>query len=79
MEVWGIYCCLLSFKIIYIINAFQFNIPSNFYGSSEVYSGYLANSEVFMEAFTLHDDHVSISGSTAEVTNALEKFDTTGK
>ena len=79
MEFWGTYIVLLSYQLLYIINAFQLDIPSNFYGSSEVFSGYLSNNEVFIEAFTLHDDHLSMSGSTTEVTNALENFDTLGK
>ena len=61
-----------------LVFGFQFQIPSNFYGSSEVFSGYLSNSEVFIEAFTLQDDHVSISGSIPEVERALESIDTTG-
>ena len=56
----------------------QNQIPSNFYGSPEVYSGYLSNSDVFIDAFTLQDDHVSISGSIPEVERALATWKNTG-
>ena len=79
MEMKRICFYILSCQFLCWSSAFQTEVPSNFYGSPEVFSGYLSNSEVFIEAFTLHDDHVSISGSTHEVEHALETIDTKGK
>ena len=64
---------------LFCISAFQKHVPSNFYGSPEVFSGYLSNSEVFIESFTLHDDHINISGSTREVEYGLQTINTKGK
>ena len=61
------------------MKAFQTDVPSNFYGSPEVFSGYLSNSDVFIEAFTLNDNHVNICGSTPEVEHTLETIDTAGE
>ena len=69
----AIFICMLNF-----INASQNKVPSNFYGSPEVYSGYLSNSEMFINAFTLNDDHVAIVGSAQEVEHALETINATG-
>ena len=79
MEIKGLHFLILSCHFLCWIAAFQTDVPSNFYGSPEVFSGYLSNTEVFIEAFTLHDDHVSISGSTQEVEHALETINTKGK
>ena len=70
----AIFICMLNF-----INASQNKVPSNFYGSPEVFSGYLSNSDVFIEAFTLNDNHVNICGSTPEVEHTLETIDTAGE
>ena len=59
-------------------SSFKSTPPSNFYGSPEVYSGYLSNSETYKDAFTLHDDHVTLSGTIPEVENALASVNTTG-
>ena len=69
----AIFICMLNF-----INASQNKVPSNFYGSPEVYSGYLSNSEMFINAFTLNDHHVAIVGSPNEVEHALETINATG-
>ena len=69
----AIFTCIHNF-----INASQNKNPSNFYGSPEVYSGYLSNSEMFIDAFTLNDDHVAIDGSAQEVEHALETINATG-
>ena len=69
----AIFICILNF-----INASKNKVPSNFYGSPEVYSGYLSNSEMFIDAFTLNDDHVDIIGSTQEVEQALDTINATG-
>ena len=69
----SIYICMLNFT-----NASQNKVPSNFYGSPEVYSGYLSNSEMFIDAFTLNDNHVAIVGSAQEVEHALGTINATG-
>ena len=60
------------------VSLFKSTPPSNFYGSPEVYSGYLSNGETYKDAFTLHDDHVTLSGTIPEVENALATVNTTG-
>ena len=70
---------LFILQFLHLIQAFKIDVPSNFYGSSEVFSGYLSDYEVYVEAFTLHNDHVSISGSTSKVENTLENINSTGK
>ena len=75
---------LLPFLIIVSLflcetKSFQPNVPPNFYGSPEVFSGYLSYSEVFIEAFTLQDDHVSISGRIPKVEHELDSMENAGK
>ena len=76
MNIFQIYHFVLCISVV--LHSFQIDVPSNFHGSSEVFSGYLSNSEKFIEAFTLHDDHVSISGSVREVEFAISNISTKG-
>ena len=57
----------------------KIDVPSNFYGSPEVFSGYLPNSEWFVEAFTFHDDTLEIFGTENEVDSELNETPYTGK
>ena len=66
------------FSSIPVVIGIQKEIPSNFFGSPEVFSGYLSNQEDFIEAFTLHDDHVTIAGTIREVEQVLATLDTSG-
>ena len=45
----------------------KIEVPSNFYGSPEVFSGYLPVREWFVEAFTLHEDVLKIAGNVVIV------------
>ena len=65
--------------IMLVIDSAASGIPSNFFGSPEVFSGYLSNQEDFIEAFTLPEDHVTIAGTVHEVEQALATMDTSGK
>ena len=67
------------YMYLFILTQFGFifternvKIPSNFYGSSEVFSGYLSEQQQYIEAFSLHPDHVLISGSIENVEYLLE-------
>ena len=76
-------------KLKYIFNLFvivdilsvtsESPIPTNFFGSTEIYSGYLSNSDWFVDAFTLGQDHPQISGSIQEVERELQSRETQGK
>ena len=57
----------------------KIDVPSNFYGSPEVFSGYLSNSKWFVEAFTLHDDALKITGDKFEIEDELKNTPHTGK
>ena len=57
----------------------KIDVPSNFYGSPEVFSGYLPNSEWFVDAFTLHDDSLKIIGDRYEIEDELKNTPHTGK
>ena len=70
------YFLAFCFRFPFLVEAFQIDVPANFYGSPEVFSGYLSNSDHFKEAFTLHDDHFIIAGSTPEVEHALGTVET---
>ena len=61
-----------------VLSSFQIDVPLSFYGSSEVFFGYLSNSEEFIQAFTLSDDHITISGSIQEVEHILSNMRTKG-
>ena len=60
-------------------HAWKIEIPSNYFGSPEVFSGYLTKSELFIDAFTLYDDHLTITGSIPEVEHKLKTTNTIGK
>ena len=57
----------------------KIGVPSNFYGSPEVFSGYLPNSEWFADAFTLSDDALKIYGSVFDISDKLHNVTSTGK
>ena len=61
------------------LHAWKIEIPWNYFGSPEVFSGYLTKSESFIDAFTLYDDHLTITGSIPEVEHALKTTNTIGK
>ena len=75
-------------KLKYIFNLFvivnilrvtsESSIPTNFFGSTEIYSGYLSNIDWFVDAFTLGQDHEQISGSIQEVERQLQSRETQG-
>ena len=69
----------IFFLTIARLYAWKMEIPSNYFGSPEVFSGYLTKSEPFIDAFTLYDDHVTITGSIPEVEHALKATNTIGK
>ena len=64
--------------IVLLANGDKPSIPSNFYGSHEVFSGFLSNFDDVVNAFTLRDDHVSISGSIEEVESKLANITAKG-
>ena len=45
--------------------------PTNFYGSPEIFSGYLPDGDRYVEAFSLHDDCFVVEGSSQQVFKAL--------
>ena len=73
-------CVILSIILSEILdNAISVTIPQNFYGSSEVYSGYLGNRGEIVDAFTLDKDHVLLSGDINSIENLLASTQKTGK
>ena len=69
----------LVFSLLHHGSHCKHEIPSNFYGSSEVFSGYLSEQQQYVDAFSLHPDHVLISGSIQEVEHGLATSQDTGK
>ena len=68
--------------LLLIVNSracFSYSVPENFYGSSEVFSGYLTNRAQYEDAFTMHENHVLISGDINSTENQLALSDKTGK
>ena len=53
-------------------------IPSNFFGSLEVFSGYASGQQQYIDAFSLHPDHVLISGTIKDVESYLQTALDTG-
>ena len=51
---------------------------TNFFGSQDVFSGYLSESDEYIEAFTLDENHVVISGSIQTIEDHLETEERTG-
>ena len=72
--------CIVSLllNILSLYEAKHIEIPSNFYGSSEVFSGYLSEQQQYIDAFSLHPDHVLISGTIKDVEYGLERTQETG-
>ena len=56
----------------------KIEVPSNFYGSPEVFSGYLSNSDWFVEAFTFHDGVLKVNGSGTDIDIDLNETPHTG-
>ena len=54
-------------------------IPGNFYGSPEVLSGYLPNSDEYVEAFSLQEDCLTIKGNSRQVSKLIGSADPQGK
>ena len=54
------------------------NVPENFSGSPEVFSGYLPDKEKYVEAFTYHEDCVVIEGGSRSVSKQLSMLNTDG-
>ena len=69
----------ILFLMITRLYAWKIEIPWNYFGSPEVFSGYLTKSEPFIDAFTLYDDHLTITGSIPEVEHALKTTNRIGK
>ena len=71
----------LMLLTVLVVETFCLNIqiPSNFYGSKEVFSGYLSNSDVIIDAYSLNNDHVTVSGLVIDVERKLASIDTKGK
>ena len=59
------------------MTSFKIDVPSNFFGSPEVFSGFLSDSDTFKRAFTLDDNHVTASGSIPEVEEQLRDMHAT--
>ena len=75
---------VLNVYIYYFIflanaNCVKYKIPSNFYGSPEVFSGYSSEQQQYIDAFSLHPDHVLISGTIHEVEHGLQTSQEIGK
>ena len=69
---------ILLLVIFHGIFSFEIKVPANFYGSKEVLSGYLSNSDIIVEAYSLHPDYVVVCGSVQEVERQLATIDTAG-
>ena len=61
---------LLAFTLLQSV--LSVTVPSNFYGSPEVFSGYLSDQEKYVDAFTMSEDHVHVFGSIPDVEHQLE-------
>ena len=74
--------CLLVTDLFRICNGFDIQVLSNFYGSPEVYSGYLSNAEQYQEAFTMPDadgeNTLYIRGNQTEIELQLATAETEG-
>ena len=68
--------------LILMCKGFDIQVPSNFYGSPEVYSGYLSNAEQYKEAFTMPDadgkNTLYIRGNETEIELQLATNETKG-
>ena len=53
-------------------NCVKYETPSNFYGSSEVISGYLSEQQQYIDAFSLHPGHNLILGTIENVEYQLD-------
>ena len=65
---WSIYLSV-SNSIFFV--CLGFDIPTNFYGSPEIFSGYLPNQDQYVEAFTLHKDCLTIKGTSHEISRKM--------
>ena len=73
---------IISYTLLFVLVGRVSNhteIPSNFFGSSEVFSGYSSEQQQYIDAFSLHPDYVLISGTIQEVEHELETTRQTGK
>ena len=77
-SVWMAFLHVNFMMQLHLTSAKHIQIPSNFYGSSEVFSGYLSEQQQYIDAFTLHPDHVLISGTIQEIENDLRLSNQTG-
>lgn len=59
------------FFMFCLISGYEYEVPSNFYGSPEVYSGFLSDQEEYIEAFTLKKDAWRIQGTVASINKQL--------
>lgn len=67
----------LSF-ILCLVFGYEYNVPSNFYGSPEVFSGFLSDQNEYIEAFTLKEDARIIEGNCTSVNEQLDSIETSG-
>ena len=61
-----------------LVEMFDITVPVNYHGSSEVFSGYLADADWYRSAFEVHEDRIHITGPIAKVEDALATVNTTG-